>query len=119
MSVIITARKMVSSSGMVKNWGWKIPLRATSIMPLEKVTPAMMPQLAMTMMVVRDATREPMEELRKLTASLLTPTMISKTAIRSRMPTPIMRSSMDMGAVGPFWGWMMVQRHGGWVTARC
>ena len=46
ISVIITARKMTISSGIRKNWGWKIPFRATSIMPLEKVTPARMPRLA-------------------------------------------------------------------------
>ncbi len=50
MSVSMTARKMVISSGMVKNWGLKMPLLATSIMPLEKVTPARMPRLAMIMM---------------------------------------------------------------------
>ncbi len=49
MSVSMTARKIVISSGMVKNCGWKMPLRATSIMPHEKVTPASMPRLAMIM----------------------------------------------------------------------
>ena len=48
-SVNMTARKMVSNSGMVKNCGWKIPFLATSIMPLENVTPARMPRLAMIM----------------------------------------------------------------------
>ena len=94
----ITARKMVRSSGMVKNCGLKIPLRATSIMPLEKVTPARMPRPATVRMTARGATREPMEELRKLTASLLTPTKMAKMANRPRMPTPMVRSSMVMFA---------------------
>ncbi len=102
MSVSMTARKTVSSSGMVKNWGWKIPLRATSIMPLEKVTPARMPRLAMTMITVRGATREPIEGVRKLTASLLTPTMMSKMAIVTRIPTPIRSISAPMNNLVPF-----------------
>ncbi len=65
-------------------------------MPLEKVTPAIIPALAMIMMVALGATREPMDELRKLTASLLTPTMMSKIAITARRPTPIRRSSVLM-----------------------
>ena len=85
MSVSMTARKIVISSGMVKNCGWKMPFRATSIMPDEKVTPASMPRLAMTRMTWRGATRDPIDEFRKLTASLLTPTIRSETASPKRM----------------------------------
>ncbi len=103
MSVSMTARKIVSSSGMVKNWGgWKIPpLRATSIIPLEKVTPAKMPRVAMIRITVLGATREPIEGgVRKFTASLLTPTMMSKMAIMTRMTTPpIRRNSMLIFAI--------------------
>jgi hypothetical protein len=57
-----------------------MPFLATSIIPLEKVTPANIPRLAMTMIMYRGDTLEPMEEFRKLTASLLTPTMRLKNA---------------------------------------
>ncbi len=76
-SAIITARKIVTNSGMVKNPGLKIPLRATSIMPLENVTPARMPKLATIMITCCGAAREPTAEFKKLTASLLTPTIKS------------------------------------------
>ena len=49
-SASMTARKMVISSGIRKSCGWKMPFRATSIMPLEKVTPASIPKLAMIIM---------------------------------------------------------------------
>jgi hypothetical protein len=62
----------------------------------------MMPRLAMIMMVVLDATREPKDELRKLTASLLTPTIMSRMAIVTRMPTPIRRNSLPMMLYYPF-----------------
>ena len=96
MSVSMTARKMVISSGMVKKRGWNMPLRATSIMPLEKVTPARIPRLATIMMVRRGATREPTDELRKLTASLLTPTIRSMSAIRKRTPSENRYSCMPV-----------------------
>ena len=80
MSVIMTAKKMVINSGMTKYLGWKIPFRATSIMPLEKVTPASIPRLAMIMITCRGATLEPMDEFKKLTASFTTPTIKSQTA---------------------------------------
>ena len=57
-----------------------MPLRATSIIPLEKVTPTRIPELATIMITVREATLDPIEEFKKLTASLLTPTIRSKTA---------------------------------------
>ena len=94
MSVSMTARKTVMSSGMVKNCGLKMPLRATSIIPDENVTPASIPRLAMIMMTCRGATREPMDELRKLTASLDTPTMRSDTASPKRIRIAIWKKSI-------------------------
>ena len=70
---------------MRKYFGWKIPLRATSIIPLENVTPARIPRLAIIMMTKRGATFDPNEEFKKLTASLLTPTIRSETARRVRI----------------------------------
>ena len=64
-----------------------MPFRATSIMPLEKVTPVRMPRLAMIIITCRGATLEPREEFRKLTASLLTPTIRSETARAIRTMT--------------------------------
>jgi hypothetical protein len=58
-------------------------------MPLEKREPAKMPKLATTNMVRKGATFDPMAELRKFTASLLTPTIRSTTAIAIRMITKI------------------------------
>ncbi len=87
MSVSITARKIVISSGIVNSCGWKMPLRATSIMPPENSTPARMPKLATIMITCRGATREPIDEFRKFTASLLTPTIRSNTANASRITT--------------------------------
>ena len=40
-----------------------------SLPPSTWITPASMPRLAMTMMTLRGATLEPMDELRKLTAA--------------------------------------------------
>lgn len=52
-----------------------MPFRATSMMPSEKVDPMMMPIPAIIMIVFRGATLAPIAELRKLTASLTTPTI--------------------------------------------
>ena len=82
-SVIITAKKMMMISLKVNISGLKTPLRAISIMPLEKVEPSR-PMLATTMMTLKLAMREPMAELRKLTASLLTPTKRSTAASMAR-----------------------------------
>ena len=87
-SVSMTARKTTISSGMVKNWGWKIPFRATSIMPLEKSTPARIPKIATQRMTRRGATRDTTDEFRKLTASLLTPTTRSEMARAKRIAMP-------------------------------
>ena len=54
--------------------GLNIPFRATSIIPLEDMTPRSMPTDATESMTFIPATLEPMAELRKLTASLVTPT---------------------------------------------
>jgi hypothetical protein len=54
--------------------GWKIPFRATSIIPLEKTAPMNIPKLAVIIMVLKEKALEPSAEFKKLTASLLTPT---------------------------------------------
>lgn len=80
ISVSITAMKMIITSAN-RNWsGKKTPLRATSIIPEEKVAPSIMPKLATSMMIHREATLEPIAEFRKFTASLLTPTIRSEMA---------------------------------------
>ena len=86
-SVSITARKR---SIMSENWnipGWKIPFRATSIIPLEVSTPTMIPNVATHIMVRREAALEPMAEFRKFTASFDTPTTRSETASIARIIT--------------------------------
>ena len=88
-SVIITAKKTIMISLKVNISGLKTPLRAISIMPLEKVEPARTPMLATTMMTLKLAMREPMAELRKFTASLLTPTNRSTMARMARKATMI------------------------------
>ncbi len=57
-----------------------MPLRATSIMPLEKMAPIAIPRLATIMIVRIDTTFEPIAEFKKFTASLLTPTTRSMAA---------------------------------------
>lgn len=69
---------MISSK--LKAPGLKIPLRATSIIPLENNAPKAIPKLANIIMVLKEMAFEPIAELRKLTASLLTPTIKSPTA---------------------------------------
>ncbi len=87
MSLAITAMKMVITSRKVKCDGCITPCRAMSIMPFDISAPSKMPQLATNKMVLNVATREPMAEFRKFTASLLTPTNKSKIANRHRLPT--------------------------------
>ena len=70
-------------------------MRATSIMPLEVTVPNRMPIEATSRMVFMGAAFEPMAELRKLTASLATPTTMPITASRARMTT-IAVNSGDM-----------------------
>ena len=55
-----------------------MPCLAMSIMPLLMVAPQKIPMAAIIMMVLNLAALAPMAELRKLTASLLTPTHRSK-----------------------------------------
>ena len=93
-SVIITAKKMMMISLKVNISGLKTPLRAISIMLLEKVEPSSTPMLATTMMTLKLAMREPMAELRKLTASLLTPTKRS-TAARMARNTSMSRKMLS------------------------
>ena len=57
-----------------------IPCRATSIMPLLMDAPAKTPTAATATIVRNRATLAPIAEFKKLTASLLTPTIKSKTA---------------------------------------
>ena len=64
-----------------------MPLRATSIMPLDVTTPMTIPTDATSRMVRIEAALEPSAELRKLTASLVTPTKRPETARMPRMPT--------------------------------
>ena len=69
---------MISSK--LKAEGLKIPLRATSIIPLENKAPSAIPKLAKIIIFRKEIALEPMAELRKFTASLLTPTIRSPTA---------------------------------------
>ena len=80
ISVIITAMKIIMISSKVNIAGTKIPLRATSIIPLEYTAPIKIPRLATIMIVLSEIAFEPMAEFKKLIASLLTPTTISATA---------------------------------------
>ena len=83
-SVTMTAKKMTMISLKVNICGLNTPLRAISIMPLEKVAPMRTPRLATIMIVLKEAMREPMAEFKKFTASLLTPTKRSKAASRAK-----------------------------------
>src|SRR5699024_4020952 len=57
-----------------------IPFQATSSIPLENIPPAAIPTLATIKIVRRENALEPTDEFKKLTASLLTPTIKSATA---------------------------------------
>jgi len=76
---------MISSKK--KALGLNIPLRATSIIPLEEKAPNAIPKLANIMMFLNEMAFEPIAEFRKFTASLLTPTIRSPIA---RMPNKMM-----------------------------
>ena len=56
-------------------------------MPDEKVAPSKTPKLATHIVVRNDEMRQPKAELRKLTASLLTPTKRSKQASTAKKPS--------------------------------
>ena len=64
----------------INSWGLKIPLRATSIIPLENTAPIATPKLATIIIVLKETAFEPIAEFKKFTASLLTPTTKSATA---------------------------------------
>src|SRR5690606_9690904 len=83
-SVTITARKIRMISENKKYSGLKIPFRATSIIPLEKVAPTNIPNAATNMITLKPAALDPTAEFRKLTASLLTPTTRSEIASKKR-----------------------------------
>ncbi len=76
---------MISSKK--KALGLNIPLRATSIIPLEETAPKAIPKLAKIIMFLYEIAFEPIAEFRKFTASLLTPTTRSPIA---RIPNKIM-----------------------------
>ena len=79
-SVIITAIQIIMISEKTNMSGWKIPFLATSIIPEEKVEPTRIPNPATRKTSHLGVVPEPMAEFRKLTASLLTPTIKSETA---------------------------------------
>jgi hypothetical protein len=54
---------------------------------LEKTAPTRTPAAAIARIILKDAAFDPMAELRKFTASLLTPTIRSEMAKRKRTPT--------------------------------
>ena len=87
ISVIMTAMKMNIISSNMNSPGLKIPLRATSIIPLEKIAPNAMPRLAKIMIVLKERALEPRAEFRKFTASLLTPTIKSAMARKTKATT--------------------------------
>ena len=80
ISVIITAMKIIMISANTNSDGLNIPFLATSIMPLEETAPNAIPILATIIIVLKDMALEPIAEFKKLTASLLTPTIKSVTA---------------------------------------
>ncbi len=89
-SVIITARKMTIISEKKNISGWKIPFRATSIIPFEKAAPIRIPAPAIKKMSHFGAAFEPTAEFKKLTASLATPTIKPEIASANNTITRIM-----------------------------
>ena len=69
--------------------GLNIPFLATSIIPLEEIAPMAIPKLARIIMFLNEIAFEPIAEFRKLTASLLTPTIRSPQAKIARTITNI------------------------------
>jgi hypothetical protein len=64
-----------------------MPFLAISMIPLEKTEPSITPAAAIKIIVRNAATLLPIAEFKKLTASLLTPTMRSVMANRNRTIT--------------------------------
>ena len=71
---------MTIISSNINSPGLNIPFLATSIIPLENIAPTATPTLATIIMVLNEIALDPKAELRKFTASLLTPTIKSITA---------------------------------------
>jgi len=95
----ITATNIIVISGKVNSSGWKIPFLATSIIPVENKVPNINPILATNIITQRGATLEPIAELRKFTASLLTPTINPMTAKTSKTITAIKYTSNSIPKV--------------------
>ena len=87
ISVIITDRKMIMISLKKKASGLNIPFLAISIIPLEEIAPIATPKLARIIMFLKEITLDPIAEFKKLTASLLTPTI--KSLIAKKIIIPI------------------------------
>tara|TARA_S200000501_G_C20758364_1_gene714956 strand:- start:494 stop:889 length:396 start_codon:yes stop_codon:yes gene_type:complete len=84
ISVIMTAMKMNMISSNINSPGLNIPLRAISIIPLENMAPNAIPRLANIMIILKDIAFDPKAEFRKFTASLLTPTIKSAMARKTK-----------------------------------
>ena len=72
--------KIIMISLNINSPGLNIPFLATSIIPLENTAPTAIPILATIIMVLKESTFVPSAEFKKLTASLLTPTIRSAIA---------------------------------------
>ena len=86
-SLTITARKITITSLNAKPEGLKIPLRATSIIPLLNAAPMKTPAAATNITCLSFAALAPTAEPIKFTASLLTPTHRSMIASTNRKTT--------------------------------
>ena len=78
------------TSAKVNIEGSIIPFLATSIIPDENVAPIAIPRLATIIIVFIENALDPIDELRKLIASLLTPTIKSVTANANNATTKMM-----------------------------
>ncbi|CAI8391541.1 MAG: Uncharacterised protein [Flavobacteriales bacterium] len=87
ISVIITDKKIIIISLKKNASGLKMPFLAISIIPLEDKAPNATPKLASIIIFLKEITFEPIAEFKKLTASLLTPTIRSKAASKTINPT--------------------------------
>ena len=102
-SVSITARNSTIMFLNVNISGWKTPLRAISIIPLENIVPNIMPTDATVRITHMGATFEPILELRKFTASLATPTVKSSTANPSSITTTMRKIGSMKNYFGNLW----------------
>ena len=85
----MTARNIIMISEKINISGLNIPFRATSIIPLDDIAPKATPKLAIIINVLNETTFDPIAEFKKLTASLLTPTIKSAIASIPRIITNI------------------------------